>query len=160
MACPSRLAGGSPSLGLAACGGYANHEGFFSLTALHLLPQYRLHQSEWGRIRRQWTLPPSIPEALVNLLSAPAGLRFQASCIGFHAHNHCDKVLQNTCFASGSKGALQSCFLSYFPGTFFPYLIQSPVQFEPKNELFYFGVLSSFSNIDHFYYMIYVNRIN
>lgn len=143
MACPSRLAGGSPSLGLDACGGYANPKGLLSLTAHGLLPQCRLHQSEWGHIRRQWTLPLSIPEALANLPSASAGLRFQ-----------------NTCFASGSKGALQSCFLSYFPGTFFPYLIESPVQFEPKNELFYFGVHSSFSNIDHFYYTIYVNRTN
>lgn len=100
------------------------------------------------------TLPLPLPEAPMALRyspgSAPISDRPRLSY----------KVLRSSCFASGSKGALQSCFSLYLPGNFFPYLIESLGQFEPKNELFYSGVVSSFSNINRFYYIIYVNCIN
>ncbi|XP_035923123.1 serine/threonine-protein kinase NIM1 isoform X1 [Halichoerus grypus] len=70
--------------------GYPNHKFLFL---------YCLHQSKCGHIRRQRTLPLSIPEALTDLRLIPTVLRFQTSRICFHAHNHCAKVLQNSCFA-------------------------------------------------------------
>lgn len=128
-------------------------QGFCSLTAGLLLPQYCRQRSKCAHSRRQRPCPspsqkPQWP--CVIPLAAPISDRPRLSY----------KVLRSSCFASGSKGALQSCFSLYLPGNFFPYLIESLGQFEPKNELFYSGVVSSFSNINRFYYIIYVNCIN
>lgn len=155
----SGLGGGRPSLALTACRGSANPKGSAPSWLVSVFPS--IASSRASVLTADASDPAPLPARSPNGPALyRAALRFPTRPVCPYARGHCAKVLQSSCFASGSKGALQYCFSLYLPGNFFPYLIESLVQFEPKNELFYFGVVSSFSNINHFYYIIYVNCIN